>query len=247
VATAAEITTLLASHDLPPGVVEELVDGLPGTLLLDESAEVLAADLALCHPPLAPTEVRVQVRPAGDSYSRRVTVVAHDRPGLLAATAGALAERGLSVVSAGAATWEHLGVALQGVTVVDPERRAWGSADWSLALDDVREVSSGSRRPAVAFQPAGPVKVVASPVLDGHALVTVVAPDKVGLLWAIASWFEAGGYNVLAAQLSDDGQGRANDTFLVDRSPDVDRLLARLAGERRAGSWLARLRRRRSR
>jgi UTP:GlnB (protein PII) uridylyltransferase len=223
------------------------VDGLPATLLLDESAEVVAADLALCHPPLAPSEVRVQLRPASDSYSRRVTVVAHDRPGLLAATAGALAERGLSVVSAGAATWEHLGVALQGVTVVDPERRPWAPADWALAVDDVREVASGSRQPAVAFQPAGPVKVVASPVLDGHALVTVEAPDRVGLLWAIASWFEAGGYNVLAAQLSDDGRGRANDAFLVDRAPDVDGLLARLAGGRRPSSLIARLSRNRSR
>jgi UTP:GlnB (protein PII) uridylyltransferase len=237
VATAAEITRFLAGHDLPPEVVEELVDGLPGTLLLDESAEVLAADLALCHPPLAPSEVRVQLHPAGPDDTRRITVVAQDRPGLLAATAGALAERGLSVVSAGAATWEHRAMALQGVTVVDPERRGWGEVQWARSVDDVREVTSGSRRPAVDFQPAPPVKVVASPVLDGLALVTVEAPDRVGLLWAIASWFEAGGYNVLAARLSDDGQGRANDAFLVDRSPDVDGLLAKLAGGKGRRKW----------
>ena len=70
-------------------------------------------------------------------------------------------------------------------------------------------------------------------MFDGHALVTVEAPDRVGLLWAIASWFETGGYNVVAARLSDDGKGRASDTFLVDRAPDVDQLLARLAGGRR--------------
>jgi UTP:GlnB (protein PII) uridylyltransferase len=243
VATAAEITSLLAGRDVPPEVVEELVEGLPGTLLLDEPAEVLAADLALCHPPLAPSEVRVELRPADGDHARRVTVVAHDRPGLLAATAGALAERGLSVVSAGAATWEQRAMALMGVTVVDPERRAWGPDDWALAADDVRAVTSGQRRPAVTFQPAGPVKVVASPVLDGHALVTVEAPDRIGLLWAIASWFEAGGYNMLAARLSDDGRGRALDTFLVDRAPDVDGLLARLSGGRRPGRFIARLRR----
>jgi UTP:GlnB (protein PII) uridylyltransferase len=244
VATAAEITSLLVDHDVPPTVVEELIEGLPGTLLLDESAEVLAADLALCHPPLAPAEIRVQLRPAPDDHTRRVTVVAHDRPGLLAATAGALAERGLSVVSADAATWDQWSMALQGVTVVDPERRSWGPDEWALAADDVREVAGGQRRPAVSFQPSGPVKVVASPVLDGHALVTVEAPDRVGLLWAIASWFETGGYNVLAARLSDDGRGRATDAFLVDRAPDVDRLLARLTGRGSRG-FLGRLKRRR--
>jgi UTP:GlnB (protein PII) uridylyltransferase len=246
VATAAEISSLLADRDVPPAVVEELMDGLPGTLLLDEPAEVLAADLALCHPPLAPSEIRVQLRPAADDHARRLTVVAHDRPGLLAATAGALAERGLSVVSAGAVAWDHRAMALQGVTVVDPERRTWGSDDWALAADDVRDVAGGRRRPAVTFQPSGPVKVVASPVLDGHALVTVEAPDRVGLLWAIASWFEAGGYNVLAARLSDDGRGRAIDAFLVDRTPDVDRLLKRLTGASGRRSLLARLRRSRT-
>src|ERR1700730_16380042 len=104
VATTEEIASLLVGHDVPPAIVEELVEGLPGTLLLDEPAEVLAADLALCHPPLAPSEVGVQLRPADGDHTRRITVVSHDRPGLLAATAGALAERGLSVVSAGAAT-----------------------------------------------------------------------------------------------------------------------------------------------
>jgi UTP:GlnB (protein PII) uridylyltransferase len=240
VATAAEITNLLVGHAVPPDVVADLVDGLPGTFMLDVAAEVLAADLALCHPPLAPSEVRIQLRPAHDDHARRVTVVAHDRPGLLAATAGALAERGLSVVSAGAATWEHRAMALQSVTVVDPERRSWAAADWDLAAEDIKAVTSGQRRPVVAFKPAGPAKVVTSPVLDGNALVTVEAPDRVGLFWAIASWFEAGGYNVLAARLSDDGHGRATDAFLVDRAPDVERLLARLTGGRTRRSLIAR-------
>ncbi len=243
-ATTAEITSLLAARDVPPEFVDELVDGLSGSLLLGERSDVLAGDLALCHPPLEPSEVRVQLRPVDDEHTRRLTVVAHDRPGLLAATAGALAGRGLSVVAAGAATWEHRSLALQGVTVVDPERRSWTGTEWDEVGAHVAAVVKGSRGPAVSYQPAGPVKAVASPVLDGHALVTVEAPDRVGLLWAIASWFESSGYNVLAARLSDDGGGLARDLFLVDRTPDVERMVAHLSGTGRRGpaSALSRIR-----
>jgi UTP:GlnB (protein PII) uridylyltransferase len=233
VATVAEIAGLLTARDLPAALVDELVDGLSGTLLLDEPAEVLAADLALCHPDLGPSEVRVQLRPGDGEHSRRITVVAHDRPGLLATTAGALAGLRLSVVSAGAATWDHRALALQGVTVVDPERRSWGPSEWDRTAADLAEVIRGGGRVSVTFQPAGPVRVMASPVLDGHSLVSVEAPDRIGLLWAIASWFEAGGYNVLAARLTDDANGRASDTFLVDRTPDVDQLVVHLAGKPR--------------
>ena len=247
VATVAELTSLLAAHDLPTDLVDELLDGMPGTLLLDEAAEVLAADLTLCHPPLVAEEVRVQLGPEGREHTRRVTVVTHDRRGLLAATAGALAGLGLSVVAAAAATWEDRGMAMEGVTVVDAERRQWGQSEWDRVAVEVEEVVRGTRVPSVAFRPAAPVKAVASPVLDGNALVTVEAPDRIGLVWAIASWFEMGGYNVLAARLSDDGAGRANDAFLVDRAPDVDRLVAHLDGSETAGSRLGRLRRRRGR
>jgi predicted amino acid-binding ACT domain protein len=246
VATVAQLTSLLAAHDMPSELADELIDGLPDTLLLDEAAEVLAGDLALCYPPLGSSDVRVQLRPVDRDRGRRVTVVTHDRPGLLAAIAGALAGLDLSVVAAAAATWEHRALALMGVTVVDTGRHPWGQAEWDRVAGEVEAVVRGARIPAVAFRPAAPVKAVASQVLDGNALVTVEAPDRIGLLWAIASWFEAGGYNVLAARLSDDGAGRASDAFLVDRAPDVDRLVAHLAGTG-GGSLLGRFRSRRAR
>ena len=243
--TVAEIASLLAGHDVPADVVDELIDGLPGTVVLDEPADVLAADLAVCHPSLGPSEVRVTLRADGE-HSRRITVVAHDRRGLLAATAGALAGMGLSVVTVSAATWEHRAVALQGITVVDPQHQAWGPQDWERVRAEVEAVVAGTRSPAVTFRPAGPVKVVASPVLDGQTLVTVDAPDRVGLLWAIASWFEVGGYNVLAARLDDDGLGTASGALLVDRAPDVNQLVEHLAGKRRR-SLITRLGDRRTR
>jgi hypothetical protein len=59
--------------------------------------------------------------------------------------------------------------------------------------------------------------------------ITVEAPDPIGLLWAIAAWFQDNGV---------DGT-RAFDTFLVQGDPDVDGLAACLAGRerRRFGPW----------
>ena len=64
---------------------------------MSERPAVLAADLALCHPPLAPDEVRAVARPMEAPSTFRVTVVATDRPGLLADTAAALAEEDMTV------------------------------------------------------------------------------------------------------------------------------------------------------
>ena len=93
-------------------------------------------------------------------------------------------------------------------------------------------------------QPEGPVTVMSSPVVTGGYLVTVEAPDRIGLLWAIASWFFQGGLSVQAAFL-DEREQRAVDTFLVDGAADVDRdrlanhLAAGGASRRRRahGSW----------
>ncbi|HSS08265.1 MAG TPA: hypothetical protein VLL25_00160, partial [Acidimicrobiales bacterium] len=235
VATAAELTTMVGASGVPAGVADQLVDGLAGIWLLNEPAEVLAADLACCHPALSPGEVRANLRPldANNDRSWRLTVVAPDRPGLLAATAGTLARRGLSVKAAGMTTWPERGMALQGVTVKDPERREWKAADWDELADEVRHVVYGQRQMSVPWKPEGPVKVVSSPVLTGHSLITVDAPDRVGLLWATSSWFRDQQFNVEAAQL-ESRDGRALNLFLVVGSPDVNGLAAHLAGARRS-------------
>src|SRR5439155_21187572 len=115
---------------LPAELVDQLLEGAPATWLLGEPADVLATDLALCHPALAPQEIRATVSPTTLPAAWRLTVVTHDRVGLLAATAGALAFHGLSLTSASAASWPDLGLALQCVTAVDPDGRERLPADW---------------------------------------------------------------------------------------------------------------------
>jgi predicted amino acid-binding ACT domain protein len=229
VATAAELTTMLSAGGVPPDVADGLVDGLAGMWLLNEPIEVLAADLMHCHPALGPGEVRASFRRADDGRLWRLTVVAPDRPGLLATTAATLARRGLSVKAAGMTTWPDRGMALQGLTIE-------GSADWDALAEDVRLALSGRQPTSVWWKPEGPVKVVSSQVLTGQSLITVEAPDRVGLLWAVASWFADHRLNVEAAQLAEQGQ-RAIDTFLIDGNPDVEALATHLAGTRRRFPW----------
>jgi UTP:GlnB (protein PII) uridylyltransferase len=234
-ASSQEVRTRLAASALPADAVEELIEGASGPWLLSDDADVLSADLAHCHPPLAPGELRVDVRRQGNAGGEawaRLTVVAHDRPGLLAATAAVLAAQGLSVVAASITTWTDRGMALQGVTFADPGARLSEAGVLDEVARDVRAGLNGERQFEVVFRPEGPVEVASSPVITpDHALVTVQAPDRVGLLWAIATWFASQEINVEAATLDDRG-GRAKDTFLVLGSPDVQALALHLGGKR---------------
>src|SRR5581483_193117 len=99
-ATTAEVRDLLATTSLPGALVDELLEQASAAWLVGEPAEALAADLALCHPPLADAEVRAVVHPTAAPGTWRVCIVAEDRPGLLARAAGVLAAGGLTVLSA---------------------------------------------------------------------------------------------------------------------------------------------------
>src|SRR5256885_2149761 len=67
------------------------------------------------------------------------------------------------------------------------------------------------------------------PELTGQCIVQVDAPDRVGLLWAVAAWFAANGVNVEAASAVRRGK-RARGTFLVTGEVDSSALLGALSG-----------------
>src|SRR5881409_8664 len=97
-ASVDEVRGVLASSAVPADLVDELLDGGPALWLVGESPDVVAGDVALCHPILAPEEVRVSIGPAQIVGALRVSVLAHDRPGLLATSAGVLAGNAHSIV-----------------------------------------------------------------------------------------------------------------------------------------------------
>ena len=153
-----------------------------------------------------------------------VTVVARDRPGLLAAVTGVLALRGLDVRSADVAGEEGFAVE---TFVVEPSRGRWpdfqrvgdeidavlrGTLDLAARLAD-QDRLYGRRRPAAAH----PATTAVSADNRASATATVVdvrAPDRVGLLHRITTALFEEELDVTAARVSTLGQ-EVVDAFYV--------------------------------
>jgi UTP:GlnB (protein PII) uridylyltransferase len=228
VASIEEVRGVLAFSRVPVELSDELLDDAPELWLRGESPDVIAGDVALCHPPLSTREVRVWCAPALIAGALRVSVLAHDRPGLLAATTGALAHAGLSIIQAAAMTWPARNCALQRALVADPRARSTRPVERDLLCAQLRAAVRERRVNDIDFMPSGPVRVQATPAPGGRQLVRVLAPDRPGLLWAISAWLDRNNCNVLVARATPAGM-QADDAFLVDGSPDADELSAYLS------------------
>ncbi len=212
VATTAELRALLYGTKIPRRVVTRLLTAASPLWMMSERPSVLAADLALCHPPLAEAEVRAVARPMDDPRTFRLTVVAADRAGLLADTAAALAGSGLTVRSASVATWGDgaQGIALHSLTV----RSTTGTApDWEALGTALRSAVNGSPQGS-RYAPTGRATVVASESGADRTLVKVTAPDGLGLLETISRWFADHDINIESAEITT-RRGMATDRFLI--------------------------------
>ena len=221
-ATAAEVRTLLASTSMPAELVDALLEGASATWLMGDPAPALATDLALCHPALRPDEVRAQVMPTEAPDVWRLGLVTHDRPGLLAAVAGALAVEDVSVLSIAATTWPQRGIALARLFVTNP-----GALDWDSLGERLRSAVGRREHAYPPFTPTPPAEVEVTSAAGDRVLVTVKAPDRVGLLWALAKWFEVNDCNVEVARARV-VDGVAEGTFVVDGVVDPMALSAAL-------------------
>jgi len=246
IASVAKIKDLLGATSIPESVVDALLDGASATWLIGENADIVAGDLVLCHPTLGTEEVRALVSPALDGGGWRISVVAHDRPGLLAQLAGTLAGHGLSIQSVSANAWAALGIAVMRLVVTDPAAATRQSAGWDAVGADLRAVL-GRQEPEPAppgWQPVPPVKVSTQPEHGGLTFVRVEAPDRVGLLWAIARWMADHGCNIEVARVAT-AYGLADCSFVIAGTLESTALARHLSGteptlKRRPGRELAR-------
>ncbi len=205
-----ELHTLLEATSLPEDCVKTLLADAAPLWLMSDPPSVLAADLALCHPSLGPHEVRAVARATGDAGSFRLTVVAHDRPGLLADTTAVLAAEGLSVTGASATTWVQSGLAMHALTVDAPED--FLSDSWDLLARRLRSVTSDG--PGFLYEPGGRAHVRTTPQTLGRSLLSVTAPDQLGLLWRICHWLAEHDVTIEAARVTSTA-GMAHDEFVV--------------------------------
>ncbi|MDQ1403507.1 MAG: hypothetical protein QOG03_1823 [Actinomycetota bacterium] len=249
-ATTTEVKALLGGTSLPPELVDELLDGATATWLMGERADTVAADLVLCHPRLALAEVRAQVFPSSDG-GWRLAVATRDRPGLLAAIAGVLATHRLSITTGSGTAWPAHDVALMRVTA-HPRDDSHGAGpegqpddiDWDAIGDDLRSVIAEGRRVAPTFLHVPDAVIEVMPAGD-RTLVTVTCPDRVGLLWAITSWFEDNDCNIEEASVTSDGE-KGVGHFVVTGTVDPGSLTTALTGAAAepillaSGKWIVR-------
>jgi [protein-PII] uridylyltransferase len=218
----ASARALLRHED--PDLVEAYLDRLPRAYLLTVPPETAARHFDLVTPPLASAEARTDAGPGDRVGTYDVTVVARDRPGLLAKVAGSLALTGLNILSARAFTTED-GVAIDVFTVeaafqgeVDEER--WRrmrtalrkSLEGRISLEyRVRE----RRRHYPAPRSDIPVEVtVDNGASDFATVVEVSAPDRIGLLFDLARTFHELELDVHLAKVATYGP-RVVDAFYV--------------------------------
>jgi pimeloyl-ACP methyl ester carboxylesterase/glycine cleavage system regulatory protein len=220
-----ELGQLLAATSLPDDVVKTLLQHAAVLWLMSEPPAVLAGDLVLCYPELGPEEVRAVARPSEHAASFRLTVVAHDRPGLLADTTAMLAAEGLSVTAASATTWTAQNIALHSITVDAPDDFLADS--WDLLARRMRSVAKG-HRPGFLFEPGGRAMVRCTVQSTGRALLSVSAQDQIGLLWAICDWLAERGVTIEAARVTS-VDGMAHDEFIVAGSFDPIELAEHLS------------------
>jgi UTP:GlnB (protein PII) uridylyltransferase len=212
-ATVAELRKGLAGTTVPDDLAKALLKGASSLWLSSESAAQLAGDLALCYPALKRKEVRA--RAVGGEDEWRLTVVAHDRKGLLADTAAILSNDNFTILGASATTWSELDLALHAITIA-------GSAPTDEKLDEIgaalRDATKGTR-PNVPFTPSGRAFVRHTGSANGDAMISVVAPDQHGLLAATCRWLSDAGVGIEAAWIT--GEDEANDVYVVDGEVDV--------------------------
>jgi [protein-PII] uridylyltransferase len=142
----------------------------------------------------------------GDS---RVTVVAPDKPGLLASVTGVFCIHGLDVRSADVASED--GVALE-VFVVDPAHGRW--PDWKSVSADLDEVLAGRleleeqlakrsaayKRRRVGWGPIEVKVTIDNGASAGSSVVEVRARDEVALLHRVTTALFANALDVVAAR-----------------------------------------------
>ena len=205
------------------GLVEDLVRHVAATL----------QGTPIAAPPGLPTDAhRLLMADRGlhvAAEGTTVTVVAPDRPGLLAAVAGVLALRGLDILSAAVASEDGMAVEVFEVAPAagedesvegrlhdlgaDLAAAADGRLDLEAALADRERSYSRSRRPRAA-RPAEARVIIDNGASAAATVVEVRSPDAAGILHGITRTIAERGLDVVSAKVSTLGH-EVVDAFYV--------------------------------
>jgi [protein-PII] uridylyltransferase len=223
-----ELTRTLESDRIdavPAGTPErvEFLRGFPTRYLRTHTSEEIDGHMML-ETRRRQTGVAVDVR--RDETVWQMTLLASDRPGLFAGAAGALASFGMNILKADAFS-NRRGLVLDTFTFADPNRtlelnpsevdRLRASVEKVIGgRTDVRELLKNRPKPAL---PSRKARIQASVTFDAEAsatatLVEIIAEDRPGLLYDLASAISLNGVNIEVV-LIDTQAHKAIDVFYV--------------------------------
>ncbi|HKY14658.1 MAG TPA: cation:proton antiporter [Microthrixaceae bacterium] len=190
---------MLLAKDHPDAV--ERIRHAPRAYIARQQPDAIVRHAELTVPPVAAGRVRVKVHPADDGRWW-VDVASRNRPGLMAAVTGALAEAELDVDRAVVATWDD-DAAIESF-LVDAAAEPKGE---ELATDIERELESPLEVGAVD----GAEVVFDDLSSPWHTVCEITAPDNPGLLHTLTTVFAAASIEIKAANIG------GTDSLAVDR------------------------------
>jgi [protein-PII] uridylyltransferase len=220
-ATHRELMRELQSDRLRTGSV--FLEGLPVRYQRTHTPEEIAA-----HIRMAESGTVVDLQKKGAIYE--LTAVAPDRPALFAAIAGAISSFGMNILKAEAFS-NASGTVIDTFTFADPLRTLeLNPSEIEHVKKTVRRAALGeedvakllTRRPAPRFSSYEPRIAFDNDASETATLIQIIASDRPGLLYSVASALSAGGCNIEVVLV--DTQGRkAIDVFYVTPklTPDV--------------------------
>ena len=213
-----------------PSAVEEHLRGMSPRYFASFSAREIAEHIQMAAS-LRNRRSALKWAPAPNYSLSHITVCTKDRPGLFAEIVGSFASQQVSVLEAAAFTRSD-GVAIDSFHVIDGRTDGpLTSTKWAVVKENLRKALRGERDVARLIRRAERSPLAAQKTMSSlrrgvffdngvsstHTVIDIEAPDRIGLLYDIASTLFELGLDISVARIATDGRQARDAFYVVDR------------------------------